>query len=108
MSEASVQAPPEPKAAGAKQGMVINCAAYHGGCRVADINLAEARKVDTSEGRFVWIGLHEPDEPLLRTVQQRFGLHDLAIEDARLMPRSGPSGINTRVFGRRTVPPRWC
>jgi len=41
-----------------------------------------AREVDTSDGRFVWISLHEPDQPLLRTVQQRFGLHDLAIEDA--------------------------
>jgi magnesium transporter len=62
--------------------MVINCAAYQGGCRVADIDLDQARKVDTSDGRFVWIGLHEPDQPLLRMVQQRFGLHDLAIEDA--------------------------
>src|ERR671937_2183484 len=81
MSESSVQARPQ-AAADAKQGMVINCAAYHGGCRVADIDLDQARKVDTSDGRFVWIGLHEPDQPLLRTVQQRFGLHDLAIEDA--------------------------
>lgn len=66
----------------AKQGMVINCAAYQGGCRVADIDLDRAREVDTSDGRFVWIGLHEPDQELLHTVQQRFGLHDLAIEDA--------------------------
>jgi magnesium transporter len=66
----------------AKQGMVINCAAYQGGCRVADIDLVRAREVETSDGRFVWIGLHEPDQELLHTVQQRFGLHDLAIEDA--------------------------
>jgi magnesium transporter len=32
--------------------------------------------------RFIWIGLHEPDEESLRQVQQAFGLHDLAIEDA--------------------------
>jgi magnesium transporter len=82
MGETWVEARPEPKAATAKQGMVINCAAYHGGCRVADIDLDQARNVDTSDGHFVWIGLHEPDEPLLRTVQRRFGLHDLAIEDA--------------------------
>ncbi len=82
MSESSVRPRPEPGAGHAKQGMVINCAAYHGGCRVADIDLDQARQVDTSDGRFVWIGLHEPDQPLLRTVQQRFGLHDLAIEDA--------------------------
>ena len=64
--------------------MVVNCAAYAGGCRVADIDLEQARSLDTSDGRFVWIGLHEPDQHLLRTVQQRFGLHDLAIEDALL------------------------
>ena len=61
---------------------MINCAAYQGGCRVADIDLDQAREVDTRDGRFVWIGLHEPDQALLHTVQQRFGLHDLAIEDA--------------------------
>lgn len=32
--------------------------------------------------RFVWMGLLEPDEDLLRRVQQQFSLHDLAIEDA--------------------------
>ncbi len=31
---------------------------------------------------FVWIGLYEPNEPLLRKIQEEFGLHDLAIEDA--------------------------
>ena len=81
MHESSARPPPE-VTGDANQGMVINCAAYRGGCRVADIDLDQARKVDTSDGGFVWIGLHEPDQPLLRTVQQRFGLHDLAIEDA--------------------------
>ena len=79
--EASTLPRPDPEAGEARRGMVINCAAYQGGRRVADIDLDQAR-VDTSDGRFVWIGLHEPDQPLLRVVQQRFGLHDLAIEDA--------------------------
>ena len=39
---------------------------------VAHIDLDQA--VHTPDGRFVWIGLHEPDQPLVRTVQQRFGL----------------------------------
>jgi magnesium transporter len=82
MYESLARPRPEPGAGDSRQGMVINCAAYQGGCRVADINLDQARKVDTCDGRFVWIGLHEPDQPLLRMVQQRFGLHDLAIEDA--------------------------
>jgi magnesium transporter len=33
-------------------------------------------------GQFVWIGLHEPSEELLRKIQEEFGLHDLAVEDA--------------------------
>src|SRR5262249_29519744 len=32
--------------------------------------------------RFVRVGLHEPDEPLLRQIQEELGLHDLAVEDA--------------------------
>src|SRR5262245_14738750 len=64
--ESSTRLRPESGASDARQGMVINCAAYQGGRRVADIDLDQARKVDTSDGRFVWIGLHEPDQPLLR------------------------------------------
>src|SRR5262245_17758105 len=54
-------------------GMVVNCAAYQGGCRIADIDLSETCTVESGEGRFVWIGLHEPDQALLRRVQERFG-----------------------------------
>jgi magnesium transporter len=60
---------------------VINCVAYASGRRRADVDLAEACPADTS-GDFLWVGLHEPSEELLRTVQKRFGLHDLAVEDA--------------------------
>jgi magnesium transporter len=72
-------------------GMVVNCAAYQEGRRVADIDIERDTKavLDLASGddaaragRFVWLGLHEPSEELLRKVQSRFGLHDLAIEDA--------------------------
>jgi magnesium transporter len=62
--------------------MVVNCAAYAKGRRVADVDIGQIRDVLHQPDRFVWIGLHEPDEELLRRVQQEFGLHDLAIEDA--------------------------
>jgi len=61
---------------------VVNCAAYAGGRRVADVEIKDISEVLKQRDRFVWIGLHEPDEDLLRQVQQEFGLHDLAIEDA--------------------------
>jgi magnesium transporter len=60
---------------------VVNCVAYEKGRRIGNVDLSNACPAE-SEGCFVWIGLHEPDKNLLRTVQQRFGLHDLAIEDA--------------------------
>ena len=61
---------------------VINCAAYSKGRRVSNIPISEVSEVLKQSDRFVWIGLHEPDEELLQQVQQEFGLHDLAIEDA--------------------------
>ena len=61
---------------------VVTCAAYAAGRRVADVALDEIHEVLCREDGFVWIGLYEPDEALLRVVQREFGLHDLAIEDA--------------------------
>jgi magnesium transporter len=63
---------------------IVNCAAYANGQRVADVQIDEIEQALKQEDRFVWIGLHEPEEELLRTVQLAFGLHDLAIEDAHL------------------------
>jgi magnesium transporter len=63
---------------------IVNCAAYANGRRVADVQIDEIEQALKQEDRFVWIGLHEPEEELLRTVQLAFGLHDLAIEDAHL------------------------
>ena len=63
-------------------GEVVNCAAYTGGQRVADVEVTDLDTVLKQEDCFLWVGLHEPSEALLRQVQQAFGLHDLAIEDA--------------------------
>jgi magnesium transporter len=63
---------------------IVNCAAYAAGRRVGDVQIDEIEQALKQEDRFVWIGLHEPEEELLRTVQLAFGLHDLAIEDAHL------------------------
>jgi magnesium transporter len=60
---------------------VINCVAYEAGRRRAEVDLNEACPAE-ADGSFIWVGLHEPNKELLRTVQQRFNLHDLAIEDA--------------------------
>jgi magnesium transporter len=64
--------------------MLMNCAAYKAGRRLADVDLSQANCIEAAQGDFVWVGLHEPNEALLHTVQQRFGLHDLADEDAHM------------------------
>jgi len=61
---------------------VVNCAAYADGVRVATMPVEAISDALQGDGQFVWVGVHEPDEALLRTMQQEFGLHDLAVEDA--------------------------
>lgn len=59
------------------------CVAYDfAGRRIGDISLDEISDVLEQPDTFVWLGLHEPDEALLLKLQEEFGLHDLAIEDA--------------------------
>jgi magnesium transporter len=66
----------------AKRPGVINCASYANGVRVANVTIEDISEELKHEDRFVWVGLYEPDEELLREIQEEFGLHDLAIEDA--------------------------
>jgi magnesium transporter len=61
---------------------VVNCAAYADGKRVADVKIQDLSAVLKQRDCFIWVGLHEPGEDLLRQVQEEFGLHDLAVEDA--------------------------
>lgn len=81
MAEAPASAAP---ACSAPTPMVVNCVAYtHQGRRVGDITIDEISDVLARPDQFVWVGLHEPDAPLLEKLQEEFGLHDLAIEDAK-------------------------
>lgn len=65
------------------QPMVVNCIAYRkDGSRIGDVTLDAISDVLAEPDTFVWVGLYEPDEALLLKIQDEFGLHDLAIEDA--------------------------
>ncbi len=76
--------------------MVANCVAYdRAGRRVAEIeDLGAISDVLAAGDRFVWIGLHEPDATLLDTLQQEFGLHDLAVEDAAGHPQPAGAAVS--------------
>ena len=64
--------------------MVRNVVAYcSDGTRHSDITVEQISDVlDCDDGSFVWVGLYEPDEPLLQKMQEEFSLHPLAVEDA--------------------------
>jgi magnesium transporter len=61
---------------------VVACALYHDGRRVQEIAVEEIGAIAGCDGGIVWLGLHEPDEALLGTIQSQLGLHNLMIEDA--------------------------
>lgn len=64
--------------------MVVNCVAYlNSGRRLNHITIEAISDVLSEPNTFIWLGLHEPDETLLWKMQQEFGLHELAIEDAQ-------------------------
>jgi magnesium transporter len=66
--------------------VIVDSAVYRQGKRIVDdlppSELGRVRKLATEPGDFVWVGLHEPNEDELATVEKEFGLHPLAVEDA--------------------------
>ncbi|MBV6273108.1 magnesium/cobalt transporter CorA [Alcaligenaceae bacterium CGII-47] len=60
---------------------VVAAYVYRDGCRVAGVTL-EAARPQIGGSEFVWIGLHDPTPEELELLQQNFGLHPLAVEDA--------------------------
>jgi magnesium transporter len=63
---------------------VINCAVYDREGKRHDVSLdAISDVLAVDDGSFVWVGLYEPEETLLDKLQEEFGLHDLAVEDAQ-------------------------
>jgi magnesium transporter len=64
-----------------RRGLVA-CALYRDGQRVRDVAVEEIGAVAGRDGGIVWLGLHEPDEGLLGSIQAQLRLHELMVEDA--------------------------
>ena len=62
--------------------MLVNCAAYQNGRKIADIKPDEIGSYVNREDCFVWVALAEPGPGELPAMQHQFDLHPLAIEDA--------------------------
>jgi len=63
--------------------MLVNCVAYENGEKVADIPLEQIHTHLKGAGSFVWVALKDSDDSELARVKEEFGLHELAVEDAR-------------------------
>jgi magnesium transporter len=65
--------------------MIVDCAHYRDGRRQHEGQMEpeEAAAICKDDPGFVWLGMVEPSEEELAKVQDTFGLHELAIEDAQ-------------------------
>jgi magnesium transporter len=62
--------------------MLINCAAYQDGSKLADIRIEDIRGYLGMPGCFIWVALKDVVPEELAEMQRQFGLHELAVEDA--------------------------
>jgi magnesium transporter len=63
--------------------MLVNCAAYQEGRKLADISKEDISEYLKRPGCFVWVALKDPSAEELEEMREEFSLHELAIEDAR-------------------------
>jgi len=63
--------------------MLLNCVAYQNGVKLADLPVEEISDYLERTDCFVWVSLKDTTDAELEKMQEEFGLHDLAIEDAR-------------------------
>jgi magnesium transporter len=63
--------------------MLISCVVYQDGKKLADIDKSEISDYIERPGCFVWVALRDPEPAELDEMQEEFGLHPLAVEDAR-------------------------
>ena len=62
--------------------MLINCVAYEAGRKIADVPIESISDWLNRPGSFVWVALRDATDAELSQMQEEFGLHPLAVEDA--------------------------
>jgi magnesium transporter len=63
--------------------MLVNCVAYQNGRKLADIPIEDISEYVSRPDCFVWVAINDPAEGELEQMQEEFGLHELAVEDAK-------------------------
>ena len=63
---------------------VVSCYSYSRktGEKLDQVALNDVNRCLSNNGQFIWLGLYDPSLETMIKVQQAFGLHELAIEDA--------------------------
>ncbi len=62
--------------------MLINCVAYQEGKKLSDIPVEDISEYLKQDDTFVWVALRDPAPADITLMQEEFGLHELAVEDA--------------------------
>jgi len=62
--------------------MLINCVAYQEGKKLSDIPVEDISEHLKQTDTFVWVALRDPAPADITLMQEEFGLHELAVEDA--------------------------
>jgi magnesium transporter len=63
--------------------MLVNCVAYAEGRKLADIPQKDISEYVKRPNCFVWVALKDPEPSELDLMREEFGLHELAVDDAR-------------------------
>lgn len=63
--------------------MLINCVAYQNGVKLAEPSIEDISEYLKQPDCLVWVALRDATDAELDKMQEEFGLHDLAVEDAR-------------------------
>jgi len=63
--------------------MLINCVAYQNGRKLADIPVDDISDYVERPECFVWVAMADPSNDEINLMAEEFGLHELAVEDAR-------------------------
>jgi len=63
--------------------MLVNCVAYQNGRKLADLPVEDISEYVSRPDCFVWVALSEPTDDELDLMAEEFGLHELAVEDAK-------------------------
>ena len=63
--------------------MLVNCVAYQEGTKLSDIPKEAISEYVKRPDCFVWVALKDPTQTELEEMRDEFGLHELAVEDAR-------------------------